>query len=47
MDRRNRSNTWMVMGGLDGRQVKFGPGPHEAIVIDLASIGIVEVECRE
>ena len=34
-------------GGLDGRQVKFGPGPHERILVDTASIGIVEFECRE
>lgn len=34
-------------GGLDGRKVKFGPGPHERIVVDSASIGFVEFECRE
>ncbi len=32
---------------LDGRRVRFGPGPHEAIVVDTASIGVVEFECRE
>lgn len=34
-------------GSLDGRQVKFGPGRHEAIVIDTARVGFVEFECRE
>lgn len=33
-------------GGLDGRKVKFGPGPHERIVVDSAKIGFVEFECR-
>lgn len=32
---------------LDGRKVKFGPGPHERILVDTASIGFVEFECRE
>lgn len=31
-------------GGLDGRRVKFDPGPHPAIVIDTAGIGVVEFE---
>ena len=34
-------------GGLDGRQVRFGPGPHEAIVIDSKTVGVVEFECRD
>lgn len=34
-------------GGLDGRKVKFGPGPHERILVDTASIGFVEFECGE
>lgn len=34
-------------GGLDGRKVRFGPGPHERILVDIASIGFVEFECRE
>lgn len=34
-------------GRLDGRNVNFGPGPHERIVVDSASIGFVEFECRE
>lgn len=39
---------WMVpRGGLDGRKVKFGPGPHERILVDIANIGFVEFECRE
>lgn len=34
-------------GGLDGRQVKWGPGPHQAIVVDIANIGVVVFECCE
>lgn len=33
--------------GLDGRKVKFGPGPHQEITVDSASINGLEVECRE
>lgn len=32
-------------GRLDGRKVSFGPGPHERILVDSASIGFVEFEC--
>lgn len=32
---------------LDGRKVKFGRGPHEAITIDTTSIGPVTFQCRE
>ena len=24
-------------GGLDGRKVKFGPGPHERILVDICT----------
>lgn len=34
-------------GGLEGRQVRFGRGPHEAVVIDLKTVGVVEFECRD
>jgi len=34
-------------GRLDGRRVKFGPGRHEAIVVDSARIWGVEFECGE
>lgn len=33
--------------GLDGRRVRFGPGPHEAIMVDSTSIEVVEFQCRE
>ena len=32
---------------LDGRKVKFGRGPHEAITIDTTSIRPVTFQCRE
>lgn len=32
---------------LDGRRVKWGPGPHPAIVVDMASVTDVEFECVE
>lgn len=32
---------------LDGRAVKFGPGPHEAIMVDSKSIGVVAFQCQE
>lgn len=41
---------WVTRGGgLDRRKIKFGPGPHERILVDIriASIGFVEFECRE
>lgn len=34
-------------GGLDGRKVKFGRGPHEAITIDTKDIGVVAFQCRK
>ncbi len=33
--------------GLDGRRVKFGPGRHEAIVVNSARFGFIEFECCE
>ena len=42
-----------VLGGngdgaqLDGRRVKWGPGPHPAIVLDIASVEGAEFECAE
>lgn len=33
--------------GLDGRRVKWGPGPHPAIVIDIASEEVAVFECCE
>ena len=33
--------------GLDGRRVKFGPGPHQAIMVDSTSIGVVVFDCQE
>ena len=42
-----------VLGGkgdgaeLDGRRVKWGPGPHPAIVVDMTSAEAVVFECRE
>lgn len=32
---------------LDGRTVKFGPGPHQAIMVDSKSIGVVAFQCQE
>lgn len=32
---------------LDGRRVKFGPGPHEAIQVDRKSIRVVTFQCLE
>lgn len=32
---------------LDGRTVKFRPGPHEAIKIDSKSIGVIAFQCQE
>lgn len=32
-------------GGLDGRKVRFGAGPHAGIVLDLASVGVLGFEC--
>lgn len=38
-----------VLGGkgLDGRRVKWGPGPHPAIVVEIASVEGVMFECVE
>lgn len=32
---------------LNGRGVRFGPGPHEAIMVDSKSIGVVPFQCQE
>lgn len=34
-------------GSLDGRQVRYGRGPHESIVMDLTNIAVIEFECQE
>lgn len=33
--------------GLDGRRVKWGHGPHPAIVVDIASVEAVEFACLQ
>ncbi|MCJ1425511.1 hypothetical protein MMC29_003411 [Sticta canariensis] len=32
---------------LNGRAVKFGPGPHEAIMVDSKSVGVIAFQCQE
>ena len=33
--------------GLDGRRIKFGPGPHEAIKVDSTGVRAVVFRCQE
>lgn len=35
------------VGGLDGRKVKFGHGPHDAIELDLTNVGAVVFHCQD